>query len=376
MQNTMSQPARSLRLSTIFAPSFASGSAFARVRFHTAMSHPPFARRFAISNPMRPAPIQPILLPFVPNLFGAGSMTASTVPTGTVWPASTRMAFTTPAVTDGTSVVTLSVSTSKSGSSAFTVSPTFLYQFATVPSVTVSPSCGMITSICFSVLAGQAALHFGDDPRHRRHHHVLELVGRGQRYVRGGDPDDRALELAENLLLDDRRDFRAPAAQSRILLDGEHAARARRLGEYRLRVERHERSHVDHGRVDSVGGERLGGFLRPGNHRGERDDRRVRARAQDLGFSERLDVLAVGHLALVREQALVLEEHHRIRVADRRGEQSLRVGGSRGRNHLDARDRHRPVLDALRVLRPEARARAVRGADHERYGDLPVAHGA
>jgi hypothetical protein len=27
------------------------------------------------------------------------------------------------------------------------VSPTFLYQLATVPSVTVSPSCGMITSI-------------------------------------------------------------------------------------------------------------------------------------------------------------------------------------------------------------------------------------
>src|SRR5882672_1067219 len=70
-----------------------------------------------------------------------------TVPVGTVWPTSTRMAFTTPAVIDGISVVTLSVSTSNSGSSAFTVSPTFLYQLATVPSVTVSPSWGMITSI-------------------------------------------------------------------------------------------------------------------------------------------------------------------------------------------------------------------------------------
>src|SRR5215471_13996672 len=282
MQNTMSHPARSFRRSTTLAPSLASGSAFARVRFHTAMSQPPFARRFAISKPMRPAPIQPILLPFVLNrflLYFAGSITASTVPTGTVWPASTRIAFTTPAVIEGTSVVTLSVSTSKSGSSAFTVSPTFLYQFATVPSVTVSPSWGMITSICFSVLAGQAALHFGDDARHRRHHRVLERVGRRQRHVRGGDADDRALELAENLLLDDRRDLRAPAAQPRVLLDGEHAARARRLGEYRLRIERHERSHVDHGRVDSVGGERLGGFLRPRNHRGERDDRGVAARA-------------------------------------------------------------------------------------------------
>ena len=59
MQNTMSQPASSVRWLAIFAPSFASGSALARVRFHTVMSQPAFASRCAISNPMRPAPIQP-----------------------------------------------------------------------------------------------------------------------------------------------------------------------------------------------------------------------------------------------------------------------------------------------------------------------------
>src|SRR5258708_21428312 len=59
MQNTTSQPVSSGSESTILAPSFASGSAFPRVRFHTARSHPPFARRRAISKPMRPVPIQP-----------------------------------------------------------------------------------------------------------------------------------------------------------------------------------------------------------------------------------------------------------------------------------------------------------------------------
>src|SRR5712692_2816374 len=59
MQNTMSQPASSGSESTIFAPSLASGSAFARVRFHTVRSQPPFASRRAISKPMRPVPIQP-----------------------------------------------------------------------------------------------------------------------------------------------------------------------------------------------------------------------------------------------------------------------------------------------------------------------------
>jgi hypothetical protein len=47
---------------------------------------------------------------------------------------------------DGTSVSTLSVDTSNNGSSAATVSPTFLNQRVMVPSVTVSPSCGRMTS--------------------------------------------------------------------------------------------------------------------------------------------------------------------------------------------------------------------------------------
>ena len=58
-----------------------------------------------------------------------------------------RIFVITPATSDGTSIETLSVSTSNRISSTATVSPTFLCQFATVPSATVSPSCGINTSI-------------------------------------------------------------------------------------------------------------------------------------------------------------------------------------------------------------------------------------
>ena len=75
--------------------------------------------------------------------------TAITVPTGTVSPACTRISVRVPAMGEGTSVSTLSVETSKSGSSARTVSPTFLNQRVIVPSVTVSPSCGRVTSAMF-----------------------------------------------------------------------------------------------------------------------------------------------------------------------------------------------------------------------------------
>jgi hypothetical protein len=72
--------------------------------------------------------------------------TAITVPTGTVSPSATRISVRVPEIGDGTSVSTLSVETSNSGSSAATVSPTFLNHLVIVPSVTVSPSCGSVMS--------------------------------------------------------------------------------------------------------------------------------------------------------------------------------------------------------------------------------------
>ncbi|CAB4965090.1 unannotated protein [freshwater metagenome] len=72
--------------------------------------------------------------------------TAITVPTGTVSPSATRISVRVPEIGEGTSVSTLSVDTSNSGSSAATVSPTFLNQRVMVPSVTVSPSCGSVIS--------------------------------------------------------------------------------------------------------------------------------------------------------------------------------------------------------------------------------------
>ena len=56
---------------------------------------------------------------------------------------------------DGTSESTLSVETSKSGSSRATASPTDLNHLVIVPSVTVSPSCGMVTSANVQPPSGQ-----------------------------------------------------------------------------------------------------------------------------------------------------------------------------------------------------------------------------
>ena len=69
------------------------------------------------------------------------------MPTSTVSPSGTRISATTPEHGAGTSVSTLSVDTSNSGSSSVTDSPTALNQRVMVPSVTDSPSCGITMSV-------------------------------------------------------------------------------------------------------------------------------------------------------------------------------------------------------------------------------------
>ncbi|CAB4698209.1 unannotated protein [freshwater metagenome] len=73
------------------------------------------------------------------------AITASSAPTATVESTATIIFCKTPATGDGISVSTLSVETSRSGSSTAITSPSFLSQRVTVPSVTDSPSAGIVT---------------------------------------------------------------------------------------------------------------------------------------------------------------------------------------------------------------------------------------
>src|SRR5687767_7557499 len=81
-------------------------------------------------------------------------MTASSEPTSAVSSSATTIRCSTPAAGDGISVSTLSVETSSNGSSASTWSPSCFNQRVTVPSVTLSPSRGMVTDtgMSFSLL--------------------------------------------------------------------------------------------------------------------------------------------------------------------------------------------------------------------------------
>src|SRR3954470_6357497 len=75
------------------------------------------------------------------------AITATTAPTGATSPAATRISVSTPLVVEGTSIDTLSVSISNRLSPGFTASLADLNHLVILPSATVSPSCGIKTSM-------------------------------------------------------------------------------------------------------------------------------------------------------------------------------------------------------------------------------------
>jgi len=144
--------------------------------------------------------------------------------------------------------------------------------------------------------------------------------------------------------------------------------------EDRLLVEGHERPNVHDFGADPFfrqsGGrlEREQHLARPG------DDRHVGALALDVGLAERDEVFAGGHRSLGAVQQLVLDEHDRVVVADRRRKEPLRVR-RRGRHH-DLQPGHvgEPRLERLGVLRGIAAAGAALRADDERHARLAAEH--
>src|SRR4051795_3981059 len=180
--------------------------------------------------------------PFV----GAGApvpMRARTAPTSTVSPTSTRISVSTPDPGDSTSVSILSVEIAQMISSASTWSPTDFFHSTTVPSDTDTPICGMTTSIASILEELTARLPDAFDGRQQR---LLERRRERDRHVGRRDPHDRAVEVLEALLGDQRGDLRARRARRVGLVDDHHLRAPAHALEDRLLVERHERAQVEH----------------------------------------------------------------------------------------------------------------------------------
>src|SRR5262245_11010295 len=184
-------------------------------------------------------------------------MVASMVPTSTVSPSWTRICVTTPSAGLGTSVSTLSVEISRSGSSRPIGSPTCLSHFVTVPSETDTPIWGITTSVCVPVDTVPPSSVGGElsqgvhDVIDLREIGLLERRREGYGHVRRGDPHDRRVEVLERLLRDRRGDLGAEACGAGVLVEHKDLGAALDALEDALLVPRDQRSEIENFRFET-----------------------------------------------------------------------------------------------------------------------------
>src|SRR5215213_3845507 len=121
---------------------------------------------------------------------------AISVPTSTVAPSETRNFSIVPATGEGSSAFTLSVSTSARGSSISTSSPSAFSQRVMVPSVTLSPSCGIVTGLA---TGSSCLLRFDRPGGYEGGHEGGYLIVAVAVFVEAGDQEPR-FDLAPDLL--------------------------------------------------------------------------------------------------------------------------------------------------------------------------------
>src|SRR5699024_4750445 len=179
----------------------------------------------------------------------------------------------------------------------------------------------------------------------------------------GCDPAYRGAEEVEGTLLHRGGDFRSDAVAGPVVLQYDCAGGAlHRLAEGPA-VQGPQAAQVDDLDGHAVLRELLGHLQRGTYPSRVADHRQVAALAGDGGRADLRGVLALGDLALGVVEAEVLQHHHGIVVADRGGQQTLRVGRVRGGDHLHPGDVGVPDLEVLRVRGRKLLTTASRGAD-------------
>ena len=216
--------------------------------------------------------------------------------------------------------------------------------------------------------------HRGRHPGRVRHVKPFQLGRVRHRRVRRRDLQHRRVQPVEAARGDQPGDVGGHAATRAGFVHDHHAAALAHRVQDRLLVERRGGARIEHGAGDAFARQCLGGFGGHMHHAAEGDDQRVVALAHDVRLGERNRVAAIRDLALGVVEQLVLQEDHRIVVADRLDQQPLRVIGAGGDHHLQPGDMGEDRIQRLAVLRARAGAGAVGGADDQRRGRAAAEH--
>src|SRR5215208_3449563 len=305
----------------------------------------------------------------------SSATSAISVPTSTFEPSETRNFSIVPATGEGNSALTLSVSTSARGSSISTSSPSDLSQRVIVPSVTLSPSCGIVTGLATAPPLVARQLEHGFFYLLRRWHEAVHHGAGESRRGHVGRPEAHhgPIEPLERLERHDGRYLSRNRSRQVSLGDHQYLAGLLRRVQDPLPVQRIKCSGLyDLGLYTVLFGKLLGYFQGHVEHETVGDDRDIRAFAVDAGLAEGDLVIFVGNLLFYETVgAFVLEEKHGVGISNGALDHGLRITRECWRHYFEARYIADPGLDALGVVEGAAWHDAVGRPDG--YGAIPVA---
>src|SRR6056297_408063 len=203
---------------------------------------------------------------------------------------------------------------------------------------------------------------------------VFERGCVGNRNAWRAEPLHRRLQAVMQLLRDRRRDLGAEAGHRDRLMRHDQPPGLLHRGEYAVAIPGPERTQINDFRIDPLLLQRLrcrdAGMARgrPGH------EREIAPLANDLGLSERHQMLAVGHHAFERPEMLVFEIDHRIVIADGALQQAEIIRRRRRGDDHEAGNMRVPGFERLRVLRCRGAPHPHRLAHHHRDAHLPAEH--
>ena len=154
------------------------------------------------------------------------------------------------------------------------------------------------------------------------------------------------VEVVEAALADLRHDFACDAGEGPALVDDDDAAGLLHALDDAVDVEGADRAHVEHVGVDALLLQLVGGLKAEVHRAAEGDEGHGVTLAAEVGLAEGDVVLLGGHVGLVAEHALALEEEDGVELAQGGLEEALGVVGVAGDGDLDAGDVAVEALDA------------------------------
>src|ERR1700683_1770810 len=196
--------------------------------------------------------------------------------------------------------------------------------------------------------------------------------GKRDRGIQASNANDGAVEIVKRFFVDDGCDFACEAAGARVLVKEDDFVGLLHSLRDGFAVERGDRAQVEDFEIDSVLGQKVGGFERSMDHRGVGDEAEVVTFAREVRFADGDDVILGGNFALdAAIKIFVLEEDAGIVIPNGGFDQAFGVVGRGRANDFETGIVDEPHFGILRVERAAVDVSAARAAQNERRGCAP-----